>query len=330
MSIVVVDSAAAAPAAADIKGFDFIVDSEMGPVNTRVYRAADGNKTRVAYALHGMESEVGVNGWESGTDAAETLAAANVNVVLPIGGRTSFWTDWKAPSTPGLDCFAAFLPQINDSPHVGSSSGSADELKQRQAYKWETFLTRDLPTALHDRLGFQRVRNAIFGVSMGGGAALTLAAYHPGQFSFVGSFSGFPNISAPLMPEAIRLAVLVKSGLNIDCMWGPPWNPMWRRNDPFVSAPRLKAAHTRVYIGSGTGIPTAEDLSNPPGTAVDLGIGLGLEALAFANSKAFELRLHELDYDNVTYDFWPQGIHSWPHWRTHVKPMIADLITHVG
>ncbi len=39
--------------------------------------------------------------------------------------------------------------------------------------------------------------NAVVGFSMGGSSALVLAAYHPQQFIYAGSLSGFLNLSAP-------------------------------------------------------------------------------------------------------------------------------------
>lgn len=47
------------------------------------------------------------------------------------------------------------------------------------------------------------------GISVvGGSAALTLAVYHPDQFRYAGSFSGYLNISVPGMRMALRLALL--------------------------------------------------------------------------------------------------------------------------
>ena len=46
----------------------------MGPIKTRVLRAADGNTNRVVYALDGMRAREDLNGWEIETNVAETLA----------------------------------------------------------------------------------------------------------------------------------------------------------------------------------------------------------------------------------------------------------------
>ncbi|MFC9994837.1 alpha/beta hydrolase [Nocardia sp. NPDC127526] len=317
---------AAGPARAQPHRIDFVIDSEMGPVTSRVFRAADGSTGRVVYALHGMESIDNGKGWDTDTDLVRILTGANINVVVPQNGRTSFFTDWKAPSTPGLGCFSQILPDAGSADGAQSLSAETNSAVQERAYKWETVLTRDLPNALQQRFGLSPVGNAVIGVSMGGLAALNLAAHHPGQFDYAASLSGFPHISTLGMPEAMRLAVAAKGSLNIDCMWGPPWHALWRRNDPYEMAAAYIVANTRLYIASGTGNLGPSEQS-PDG---DTAFGAFLESAAYSNTKAFEEKLGAMNYGNVVYDYWDPGIHSWPYWRDHTKSLTDDLIAHLA
>ncbi|MFD6463766.1 alpha/beta hydrolase, partial [Streptomyces roseolus] len=207
-----------APAAADYHpdAFDFYVDSGMGQIKTRVLRAADGNTDRVVYLLDGERAESDLNGWEEYTSIPATLAEFNINVVMPVGGQSSFYVDWAEPSS-----FGGVNPDGNGLP--GSDSGSAvsgwtETSGKTSRYVWETFLTQDLPGALGNRLGFSRTRNGVFGLSMGGSASLLLAAYHPDQFVYAGSLSGYLNMSAPGMRELLRGAMIAAGGYNIDSM----------------------------------------------------------------------------------------------------------------
>ncbi|MFH5208553.1 alpha/beta hydrolase [Antrihabitans sp. NCIMB 15449] len=318
---VVGTTAPTAQAAFNPSGIDFWVDSSMGPIKSRVFRANDGNTNRVVYALDGLRARDDLNGWEIDTNVVVELQKWNINVVMPVGGQCSFYSDWIAPSN---------FFGIGTGSSSGSATGSSGAVGQRNTYTWETFLTQNLRFALRDRLGFNPNRNGIFGLSMGGSAALTMAAYHPDQFSYAGSFSGYLNVSAPGMKEAMRLAFLTQNGFNIDAMWGPPWDPRWLRNDPFVFAPRLKAQNTRLYIAAGSGIPGVYD---QPRSFVDLyntANGMGLEAISLANTKAFQLRMASLGYGNVVYDFPPVGTHSWPWWADNVYRMIPDLSNYIG
>ncbi|MBF6178867.1 alpha/beta hydrolase [Nocardia otitidiscaviarum] len=316
-----------AVAAFDPSGFDFWVDSPaMGPIKSRIFRAADGNTNRVVYALDGMRAPETLNGWEIETNVAQVLTSWNINVVMPVGGQSSFYADWNAPSN-----FFGVPPGA-----AGSVTGSgATEAfmagpGKSYRYEWETFLTNQLRWALRDRLGFNPYRNGAFGLSMGGSAALTLAAYHPDQFSFAGSFSGYLNISAPGMREAIRAAMLDAGGYNVDSM-APPWGPQWLRMDPFVFAPTLIANNTRLWIAAGSGVPMQQDLQQPFGVAADRVVrGAPLEALALANTRAFQVRMMSLGAQNVVYSFPNVGLHAWTNWQDEAYRMIPDLSANIG
>ncbi|GAA4481158.1 hypothetical protein GCM10023094_28830 [Rhodococcus olei] len=82
---------------------------------------------------------------------------------------------------------------------------------------------RELPDYLATR-GVSRTNNSILGLSMGGSSALSLAAHHGDQFKAAASFSGYLNLSAPGMRDAIRAAMLSANGYNADSMWGPQWS----------------------------------------------------------------------------------------------------------
>ncbi|MQY26387.1 Diacylglycerol acyltransferase/mycolyltransferase Ag85B [Nocardia sp. RB56] len=324
--------AGTAAAALDPDGFDFYVDSAMGPIKSRVFRAADGNTSRVVYALDGMRAREDLSGWEINTEIARSLTAANINVVMPIGGESSFYTDWNAPSSIlGTGSSSGSSGGSGNGSSSGSASGSGGLQVlsntgpgKSYTYKWETFLTQDLRNALRDRLGFAASRNGIFGLSMGGSAALTLAAYHPDQFSYAGSFSGYLNLSAPGMRDAIRVAMVDAGGYNVDSM-APPWDKKWLRMDPFVFAPQLINNGTRLWVSAASGLPAAGD-----GPNLNTVNGMGLEALALVNTRAFQVRMNTLGGGNVTYDFPAAGIHEWNNWANEVNRMIPDLSANIG
>ncbi|MCM6776855.1 esterase family protein [Nocardia sp. CDC159] len=307
--------------------FDFWVDSPvMGPIKTRILRAADGNTNRVAYVLDGMRATQDISGWEHETNVAEVLAAWNINAVMPIGGQSSFYADWNAPSS----FFGIGSPGFGSVTGSGATETFLGGPGKSYRYDWETFLTVQLRNALRDRLGFRVDRNGVFGLSMGGSAALTLAAYHPDQFSFAGSFSGYLNISAPGMREAIRLAMIDAGGYNVDSM-APPWGPAWLRMDPFVFAPRLIANNTRLWIAAGSGVPAPEDLALPPLEAADHIVrGAPLEALALANTRAFQVRMLTLGAQNAVYSFPDVGVHDWFNWQSEAYRMIPDISANIG
>ncbi|MEV0296580.1 alpha/beta hydrolase family protein [Nocardia sp. NPDC050710] len=319
LGITAAGNGATASAAFNPAAFDFWVDSGMGPIKTRVLRAADGNTNRVVYLLDGMRAPETLNGWEIETNVAELLARWNINVVMPVGGMSSFYADWNAPSE-----FFGIPAGTGSSTGSGAMNVLAAGPGKSYRYQWETFLTNNLRWALRDRLGFNPNRNGIFGLSMGGSAALTMAAYHPDQFSFAGSYSGYLNISAPGMREAIRVAMLDAGGYNVDSM-APPWGSQWLRMDPFVFAPNLVRNGTRLWIAAASGLPSATD-----GPSFNTLNGMGLEALALANTRAFQVRMATLGGGNAVYDFPAYGIHAWNNWQAEVNRMVPDLSANIG
>ncbi|MFZ2526955.1 MAG: alpha/beta hydrolase family protein, partial [Rhodococcus sp. (in: high G+C Gram-positive bacteria)] len=279
-------------------GFEeVVVPSAMGDVKVQIQWAARGGDAAL-YLLDGMRARSDANAWSFETNATALFADDDVTLVMPVGGEASFYTDWVAASN------------VN---------------RQDVTYKWETFLTEDLPAYLETR-GVSRSNNAVVGLSMGGSAALSLAAHHRDQFTAAGSFSGYLNLSAPGMREAIRVAMLSANGYNADSMWGPPWSPGWLRNDPFVIAPQLEGID--LYVSAASGLPGAHD--NPSGLVghVNNASAMGLEALSLVQTRAFELRLESLGIP-AQFSFPAAGTHSWGYWQDELaksRPMFLDAL----
>ncbi len=100
---------------------------------------------------------------------------------------------------------------------------------------------------------------------MAGGASLTYAIYHPQQFIYAASLSGFLNPSEGWWPMLIGLAMNDAGGFNAESMWGPSSDPAWQRNDPMVNINQLVANNTRVWIYCGTGTPSDLDVGGDGG-----------------------------------------------------------------
>ncbi|MFD6394146.1 alpha/beta hydrolase [Nocardia sp. NPDC060259] len=306
-----------ANAAFNPTGVDFWVDSDMGPVKSRVFRAADGNTQRVVYALDGMWAREDLNGWEIETEVARTLTENNINVVMPIGGQSSFYMDWDRPSRQ---------PESSPSEIANISVETAETGPGKSyTYTWETLLTRVLPGALHERLGLSPVRNGVVGLSMGGSAALALAAHHPSQFSYAASLSGYLSPSAPGMRGAIAAAMAKAGGYNIACMISSPTSDKWERMDPMFFAPDLIKNGTRVWVSAATGVPT--ESGEPSRAAAE---GSALETLSLSNSRSFQARMTALGAPAVTYNFPSAGIHAWMYWEAQVVKMLPTLSGAIG
>ena len=255
-----------------------------------------GDGAHAVYLLDGLRAQDDYNGWDINTAAFEWFHESGVAVVMPVGGQSSFYTDWYSPSS------------FNNQPYT---------------YKWETFLTQELPQWLAAEKQVSPTGNAVVGLSMSGSSALTLSAFHPDQFRYAASLSGFLNPSEPLMQQAIRVAMLDSGGFNVDNMWGPPWNPAWTRNDPIEQVSRMVANGTRLWIYCAPGGGTPLDMGTD---AIQAFNASSLEAMAMGSNRNFQDAYINAGGSNATFQFPPAGNHAWAYWGSQLQALKPDLI----
>lgn len=279
------------------------------PITVEVLPAADSSRPApTLYLLNGVDGgdENGAwtmsKNWFTTTDAVEFFAGKQVNVVMPVGGSASFYTDWRA-----------------DDPQLGR-------------HRWTTFLTDELPAVIDSAFGTTGV-NAVAGLSMAASAVFGLAIDAPGKFRAIASYSGCVRTSDPRGQALVNSVVLGKQG-NPANMWGPPSDPLWAANDPYLRAGELRG--TAIYVASGTGWPGPLDTLDGPGIHGDpvkladqIALGGMLDAVAHTCTQQLRDRLRELNIP-ATVDIRPSGTHSWGYWQQDLHnswPMIEAAIT---
>ncbi|WP_396897536.1 alpha/beta hydrolase [Nocardia colli] len=254
-------------------------------VRVRVLRAADPDSPApTLYLLNGANG--GVDGsWLDETDVATFFADKQVNIVIPIGGSGSYFTDWHT-----------------DDPILG-----------RQ--QWTTFLTRELPPLIETTFHGSGA-NAIAGISMAATSVFQLALAAPGLYQALGSYSGCVRTSDP-QGQAMVAAVVGRWKGNPLNMWGGPQDPTWAANDPYLHADQLR--NTTLYISTGTGQPGP--LDTPAALHGDLIqstwqllFGSPLEAVMNLCTHQLRDRFQQLGIP-ATFDFRPIGTHSWGYWE---------------
>jgi len=133
----------------------------------QVLRPADtSTPAPTLYLLNGVDGGKDDATWSVRTDAPKFFADKHVNVVTPLGGAFSYYTDWERPD-PGL-----------------AKSGNNNGVNM-----WTTFLTEELPPVIDSTFGTTG-ENALAGLSMAGTSVLDLAMAAPALYKSVGSFSG--------------------------------------------------------------------------------------------------------------------------------------------
>ena len=237
------------------------------------------------YLLDGLRARDDWNAWTHDATAQRTFLMDNLTLVMPVGGQVSFYSDWEKPINLG---------------------GNILE------YKWETFLTRELPFYLQDHFGVRRDNNAIAGLSMGGSAAAMLAADHPDQFKQVSVFSGYMNPTAPGMYTMIPLAMFDQCKCDPFAMWGPPASPAWGAHDPLLNADKLRK--TPMFVTAGSAIPGQYDQPSSLQAVFNTFNGIILEGLSRGSTIAFQNTMNQAD-NRATFQFRTTGVHGWGYWN---------------
>jgi len=223
----------------------------------------------------------------------------NVNVVTPLEGAFSYYTDWQ-----------------KDDPKLG-----------RQ--KWQTFLLEELPPVIDKEFGTNKVQS-VAAISMTATSVLNYAIAKPGFYKSVGSYSGCAETSTWAGQNAIQVVTGGRGGADITNMWGPLDGPGWVQNDPVVNAEKLRG--TELYISTGSGLPGPHETLDGPGidgrpfaVANQAIVGGVIEAATNYCTHNLAYRLADLKIP-ATFDFKPTGTHSWGYWKDDLHnswPMIA-------
>ena len=260
-----------------------------------VISPASGGPAPTFYLLTGIGGGSDGISWFNNTGVRDFFADKHVNVVMPIGGQYSMYTDWDA-----------------DDPVLGRN-------------KWQTYLTSELPAAIDGRFATTGA-NAIGGVSMAGGAVLDLAIQAPGFYRAVGSYSGCAATSGLLGQAMVRSMVELRGGGNATNMWGPAVDPQWQVHDPMVNAERLRG--TELFVSSGNGLPGGIDNHDPVLVVPQTIGGSVVEMVTNVCAAAFQSRLHSLGIP-ATFAYLSQGTHSWGLFETELReswPVIGSAI----
>ncbi|CAM2862625.1 alpha/beta hydrolase [Skermania piniformis] len=256
----------------------------------QVVLPADRSKPQpVLYLLNGVGGGEDSANWFGQTDILDFLKDKNANVVMPMAGRASYYTDWQ-----------------RDDPVLGRN-------------KWSTFLGKELPPLIDAELGTNK-RQSIAAISSSSTSVFNLAIEHPGLYKGIAAFSGCVQSSDSVGQHFVKITVNDWGGGNVENMWGPLGGPDWVAHDPQVNAEKLRG--TDIYVSSGTGVPAApnDTDANPrfrDGRAAmfdQLVVGAPIEVATGVCTDHLAKRLNELQIP-ATVNIRKTGTHSWGYWQ---------------
>lgn len=257
-------------------------------ITLQVITPADNSVPRpTLYLLNGAGGGEDAATWYRQTDIVQFFSDKNVNVVSPVGGKFSYYTDW-----------------LRDDPNLGRN-------------KWQTFLTEELPPIVDVALHTSGV-NGIAGVSMSATSALDLSIHAPDLYRAVASYSGCATTADETSRKFIQL-VLDRGDADMSNMWGPPGDPEWARHDAVLNAEGLRGK--ALFVSSSSGLPGPLDTLDSPSIggrpmtlANQIVLGGIIEAATDSCTHQLATRLGELGIP-AQVEFRPSGTHSWRYWQ---------------
>ncbi|MCQ9342702.1 alpha/beta hydrolase [Corynebacterium kozikiae] len=249
------------------------------------------------YMLNGGDGGEGAANWLAQTDIFEFYADKDVNVVIPMAGKFSYYTDW-----------------VQENANLGGKQ------------MWETFLVKELPGPLEATLQASNKR-AIAGMSMSATTSLLLPEHYPGFYDAAASFSGCAATNSPMEREFVRIT-LQRGGAHPDQMWGPIGSPTALYNDALINADKLRG--TALYVSNASGTPGVYDnLANPRLAHANPLVGSITVANVQVQGGAIEAATNfcthnlraKLDSLGIPADwnFRPSGTHSWGYWQDDLR-----------
>ncbi len=159
---------------------------------------------------------------------------------------------------------------------------------------------------------------------MAGSAALTLAIWHPEQFPYAASLSGFLNLSEGWWPSLVNISMGDAGGFKANDMWGPTEDPnsAWKRNDPMVNIQKLISNNTRIWIYCGNGKPSELSAGVSAGNLFNAKF---LEGMTLRTNKTFKDTYLADGGTNGVFNFPADGVHDWPYWGQQLQQMKPDI-----
>ncbi|MGW9262726.1 alpha/beta hydrolase [Gordonia terrae] len=246
-------------------------------------RASSGSDSGV-YLLDGMRASEARSAWTTDVQAAKVYdAKADTTLVMPVGGASSFYTDWDG--------------------------GAGDK---NTVIKQETFLTSELPGYLESEFGVARNNNAIIGLSMSGGPAVTLAERHPEQFKVVQAMSGYYQTDNPVGALGVMATqTMVSNYVNgVVNMWGAPGSTRWTDNDPSKNLTQLADNGQVLIISSGNGFLTPSEMAKL--SPQDQLSAMALEILSAVSTVLMQLQAKQAGVSVISLPNY--GGHTWENW----------------
>ncbi|OJU94445.1 MAG: hypothetical protein BGO23_03315 [Solirubrobacterales bacterium 67-14] len=245
------------------------------------YDSDRGKRWPVTYALAGMQ-----NNYNSFANIlhGEELTSGYPSIVVSPDGNSGFWSDWYNAGAGGPPMYETFV---------------IDQLIELIDARYRTIADRG--------------HRAIFGISMGGYGATSLAARHPDLFGSVATLSGAVDSNNPLIGTTMSLASTFDGGA-MDAINGPRATQeiRWHGTNPTDLASNLRGTDIQVRTANGVLNPEIGEGDHPEDA-----LSCVVENGVYQGSTSFNAKLDELGVDHLWKDY-GNGCHTFENFTREV------------
>ncbi|MGX1738286.1 alpha/beta hydrolase [Corynebacterium flavescens] len=267
----------------------WVVSSPSMKRNVSVYVQASkqAKPAPMLYLLDGIDAPAPPGLIGSG-QVDRSLNDENVTVVMPAQARASMFYDWE------------------------------QEDEALGLYKWETFLTQELPEVLENGPGISfNGKRAVGGVSMGASGALNLINRNPEVFDAAIGISGCYSNSDPIGEQTQNIIVSSRGG-SVKNMVGEKGSAAWNAHDVAADVSALK--DKTIYLSSGNGSLDAGDIeSYKNNSPAEVAAGVVLEQGAHYCTQRLADELAAEGAENVKVHQIENGGHNWRTFRPNIR-----------
>ena len=106
----------------------------------KVQFQSGGANSPAVYLLDGLRAQEDFNGWDINTAAFEWYHDSGLSVVMPVGGQSSFYTDWYKPATGKaghVHLQVGDVPDLRSCPRTSRpTTGSIRAGRPRSVCRW--------------------------------------------------------------------------------------------------------------------------------------------------------------------------------------------------
>ena len=265
-------------------------------VQVQVLRPADRTTPApMLYLLDGVTAPI-QQGWLREGDVLGAMKNQHVTAIMPVEAGGSNYTDWAETD-----------------PHLGY-------------YKWETFLTQELPGVLETQANIPfNGERYIGGLSMGGSAAVRLAALHPELYAGTFGISGCYSTTSTMGHEFLNLITRVVGG-------NPAlqWTPEERARNDIANRPEVLAGmkDMNIYLYAADGVINADarETYRPDGAMAPVNLfgAMVLEKTVNSCTRDMSAALNAVGVEH-TLTLQNGGVHEWPYYRAQLPVAWAAI-----